>query len=489
FSYFFAFSRYRLMDVDRVVETSLVYGISTFILALGYLSALWLIKEKFLVALGPGPWFRTDLVVLLGLALVFNPLKNQVQQGIEKTLFPERIALPALLLEESTKISRSSNLNEIGVVLLEDLPASLSIDQAALVMRRPDGRDWDLRQKPKGWLWLGEPSLSALEELERTEPLKFFWDLMELEDDAAGPRALSLLKNKGVAAVFPLKSLDDLWGFYLLGGKRTHRLLNNEEVHVIVTLATQAAHLIGNARLFEGLQQTNRSLGELSSRLLQAEQMANLGEGAAVLAHELKNPLGIIRGSAEILLKGREPAQQSEILHFILEETDRLTALTDEFMQFARMAPPEKTATNLDDLVQSVAYLWESHRKSPTPLNIRFALGLQGVTIPLDQRQAYQVLLNLFANAEEAMPKGGELLLSTGLDPSSGRAWVSVQDTGKGIPAKDLSRVFDRFFTTKESGLGLGLALVKKVAEAHGGTVRMESPVGQGTTVTLFFPR
>jgi signal transduction histidine kinase len=217
--------------------------------------------------------------------------------------------------------------------------------------------------------------------------------------------------------------------------------------------------------------------------------MANLGEGAAVLAHELKNPLGIIRGSAEILIKGRDSSEQNEILHFILDETDRLTALVDDFMRFARMAPPEKTETSLDDLVQSVAFLWESRRKSPTPLNIRFALGLGGETVPLDSRQVYQVLLNLFSNAEDAMPQGGELLLATGLNPSNGLAWISIRDTGKGISEKDLSRVFDRFFTTKESGLGLGLALVKKVAEAHGGSVRIESTVGQGTKVTLFFPR
>jgi signal transduction histidine kinase len=153
------------------------------------------------------------------------------------------------------------------------------------------------------------------------------------------------------------------------------------------------------------------------------------------------------------------------------------------------MAPPEKTETSLDDLVQAVAFLWEPRRKSPTPLNIRFALGLGGETVPLDSRQIYQVLLNLLGNAEDAMPAGGQLLLATGLERSSGKASVSVEDTGKGIPAKDLPRVFDRFFTTKESGLGLGLALVKKVAEAHGGSARIESSIGQGTRVTLFFPR
>lgn len=488
FSYFFAFYRYRLMDVDRVIEGSLVFGLSAGLLSLAYLTALYVIKEKLLAGMEADSWFRSDLLVLVGLAFVFNPLKNQVQRGINRTLFPERIGLPALLLEESTKISRSSKVPEIAAVLMEDLPDKLSLDRVALLLRRPHGQAWELLQSPKGWLQLGEPSLAALEGLEKKEPFKTFWDLLTEEERFGDQRSLVLLKNKGVATVVPLKSVDDLWGFYLLGETRSHHLLTREEIQVIVSLATQAAHLVGNARLFEGLQKTNRSLGELNSRLLQAEQMANLGEGAAVLAHELKNPLGIIRGSAEILLKGRDPAQQTEILQFILEETDRLTALTDEFIQFARMAPPEKNPVDLDDLVQSVAFLWESRRKAAPTLAIRFELNLRGETVPLDSRQIYQVLLNLLANAEEAMPAGGQLLLATGLERSSGKAWVSVEDTGKGIPAKDLPRVFDRFFTTKESGLGLGLALVKKVAEAHGGSARIESPEGRGARITLFFP-
>jgi signal transduction histidine kinase len=423
----------------------------------------------------------------VGLAFIFNPLKNQVLGLLDRALFPERIGLPALVLEESTRISRSSNVDEIAVVLLQGLPEKLSIDRAAVALRRPFGEAWEIRQNPPGWVKLNQSALSALATLEKSEPWKTFWDLLTPEENPENQSLL--LKNRGVAAVCPLKSADDLWGFYLLGEKRTHRLLNNEERRVIVTLVTQAAHLVGNARLLEGLQQTNRSLGELNSRLLQAERMADLGEGAAVLAHELKNPLGIIRGSAEILLKGRDPAQQTEVLHFILDETDRLTTLVNEFLQFARVAPPEKTETNLDDLVQSVAFLWESRRKSPIPMTIRFELGLRGEKVSLDSRQVYQVLLNLFANAEDAIPPGGQLILATGLDQPSGRIWISVQDTGKGIPKKDLPRVFDRFFTTKDSGLGLGLALVKKVAEAHGGSVKIESPFGQGTKVTLFFPR
>ena len=152
FSYFFALYRYRLMDVDRVLEGSLVYAISVGLLSLGYLAALWLLKEEFLAGMATGYWFRSDFLILIGLAFGFNPLKNQIQRGIEQALFPERIALPALLLEESDRLSRSFNLNDLAAVLLSSLSQKLAIDQAALYLRRPFSGDWELRTNPVRWL-------------------------------------------------------------------------------------------------------------------------------------------------------------------------------------------------------------------------------------------------------------------------------------------------------------------------------------------------
>jgi signal transduction histidine kinase len=109
--------------------------------------------------------------------------------------------------------------------------------------------------------------------------------------------------------------------------------------------------------------------------------------------------------------------------------------------------------------------------------------------IPADSRQVYQALLNLFANAEEAMPRGGEIRVSTRLSPARDRAVVLVRDTGEGIPLATRKRIFDRFFTTKESGLGLGLSVVKQVMGAHGGEVTVEPDPEGGTVFALRFPR
>ena len=475
------------MDVDRMIHSSMVYGTSVVIIFGIYLFILGFLLNRLSPSTRMEFWLRADLLILLGAVLVFNPLKNIVQKGVDRALFPERIGLPLLLMEGSNRLAQASNLEEIETFLLKRLPEGISIEQAATVLRDQFGKGWELRSRPEGWVEENEAMISSLDALSRENPSRF-WDTLSEDDYMKNPGPLTHLRSQGVVLLFPMISGDDLWGFYLLGNKITNRLLSLEEIHVIETLCTQAAHKIGNARLLEGLQRTNRSLADLSHRLMQAERMADLGEGAATLAHELKNPLGIVRGSAEVLLKETESSKRNEILGFIIEEADRLAGTVDEFLQFARMAPPSKSEVDLNSLVQSATFLWESRRKSAIPVSIRFQFDNRVGKISLDSRQVYQALLNIFMNAEEATPEGGDMFISTGIDTESGQSWIWVKDTGKGITPEHLNRVFDRFFTTKDSGLGLGLTVVKKVMEAHGGSVRIESHPGNGTKVALFFP-
>jgi signal transduction histidine kinase len=487
FAYMFAFYRYRLMDVDRVIHGSFVYGITAAFLVALYLLFLSVIYQRFALQAGFESWLQADLLLLLGAALVFNPLKNLIQKGIDRTLFPERLGISSLFLEESNKLARAADLREIAEYLLGSLPMRVGIEKAAWALRPPFGGPWETKENPNEWILQSEGAKELLDRL-AAEPGASCRFLFSTQEDPLLPSPYLEWTVKGATTAFPLKSADDLWGFYIIGSKRNNRLLTQEEIHVFENLCAQAAHMIGNARLMEGLQKTNRSLADLSNRLIQAEKMADLGEGAATLAHELKTPLGILRGSAEVLRKAKDPAEKEKVLTFILEEVDRLTKTVDDFLRFARMSPPSKTETDLNNLVQSAAYLWESKRKNEAPIDIQFHLDPGFGKVLLDPRQAYQVLLNVFTNAEEAMPEGGRLSISTLADPNRGGAVIAIGDSGKGIPPENLPRVFDRFFTTKETGLGLGLAIVKKIMEAHGGEVAVESTPGHGTRVAISFP-
>ncbi len=233
---------------------------------------------------------------------------------------------------------------------------------------------------------------------------------------------------------------------------------------------TQRKDEIGDlARAFERMR---LGLKEAQRR----EKLASLGELSAGLAHEIRNPLGIIKNAAEGLMsRERDQTEKEMLLDIIVQESKRLNKLVTDFLDFARPRPPRKVKASLKALVEEVVF---SLQDEAGERGISFSLSLQEVILPLDRDQMRQVLLNLLFNALEATPSGGEVKVS--LVGEKGWAFLRVEDTGAGISPDHLDRIFDPFFTTKEKGTGLGLALVYRIVEAHGGHIQVES--GRGGT-------
>ncbi len=201
------------------------------------------------------------------------------------------------------------------------------------------------------------------------------------------------------------------------------------------------------------------------------EKLASLGELSAGLAHEIRNPLGIIKNAAEGLMsRERDQREKEMLLDIIVQESKRLNKLVTDFLDFARPRPPRKVEASLKALVEEVVF---SLQDEAGERGISFSLFLQEVILPLDRDQIRQVLLNLLFNALEATPSGGKVRVS--LVGEKDWAFLRVEDTGTGISPDHLDRIFDPFFTTKEKGTGLGLALVYRIVEAHGGNIQVES--------------
>lgn len=213
------------------------------------------------------------------------------------------------------------------------------------------------------------------------------------------------------------------------------------------------------------------------------EKLASLGELSAGLAHEIRNPLGIIKNAAEGLLS-RERAKEEQILllNIIVQESRRLNKLVTDFLQFARPRPPEKVEASLKGLVEEVVF---SLKEEARERGVSFSLSLEEAAFPLDRDQIRQVLLNLLFNALEASPRGGEIRIE--LSKGGREVRLRVIDRGEGIPPEHMDKIFNPFFTTKEKGTGLGLAVVYRIVEAHGGTVRVESSHG-GTCFEVRLP-
>ena len=221
-----------------------------------------------------------------------------------------------------------------------------------------------------------------------------------------------------------------------------------------------------------------------------AERVAAWQEVARRLAHEIKNPLTPIKMSVETLLAAHRTrrADFDEIFNesavAVLEEVERLRKIVDEFSRFARLPKPEMALLDLSDLAAMVLTLYAS---TPEGIEIDRALG-EGLQVKADRDQLTQVLVNLLTNAEQAMTRGGKVTLRT-LAAGPGEVAVEVEDEGPGVRPEDRQRLFEPYFTTKESGTGLGLAIAQRIAQEHGGRIEELGELGKGARFRLTLPR
>ncbi|HUJ94800.1 MAG TPA: ATP-binding protein [Terriglobales bacterium] len=245
-------------------------------------------------------------------------------------------------------------------------------------------------------------------------------------------------------------------------------------------------------RLAEELAESNRQLEHAQAEARRSERLAALGQMSAGLAHEIRNPLGVIKGSAEMLTQklGVADPLAAELAGYISSEVNRLSALVSRFLDFARPLHAERHAQGitaiLERALKSAAEQWKG---APIKLSRNYSDDLPLAL--LDENLCEQVFRNLVQNAFEAMAeKGGELrveVLPT-QDEAQRVIEVRLRDTGPGIPAELREQIFNPFFTTKKTGVGLGLSIVSKIMDEHAGSIRVETVPDGGTCFVLHFP-
>jgi nitrogen-specific signal transduction histidine kinase len=249
--------------------------------------------------------------------------------------------------------------------------------------------------------------------------------------------------------------------------------------------------------LAETLAETNRKLEQAQEEARRSERLAALGQMSAGLAHEIRNPLGVIKGSAEMLHQklGESNPLASELAGYISTETNRLSALVTRFLDFARplhteLVPQDVTAV-LDRALHSVS-LARKDEDGLVRVERQYQPSLPPV--PLDESLCEQAFVNLVQNAYDAMgSKGGTLRVAAASVNSLNRPGIEVriEDTGPGVPPELREQIFNPFVTTKKSGVGLGLSIVSRIIDGHHGTIRVEGGDGkgrQGAEFVIFFP-
>ena len=309
-----------------------------------------------------------------------------------------------------------------------------------------------------------------------------------IEDGATDPRVnqrlRALIGGRGYLAL-PLVVRDRAIGSVIIVETRGPRLFTPAEVERAAGIANQLAVAADNARLYEDLRRSYADLERAQRRLIQGERLAALGEMSAVVAHEVRNPLGVIFNSLGSLRRLVRPTGDAKMLLDIVgEEADRLNRIVGDLLDFARPSTPELRPEALDRVVEEAV----GAALAPPPAGVEVVRELDPSLppVPVDPRLVRQAILNVAANAMQAMPEGGRLTVRTRVEGDE--AVVEIEDTGPGIPDEVRVRMFEPFFTTKANGTGLGLAVVRRIVEWHGGTVAVRTRPGEGTAFALRFP-
>ena len=239
--------------------------------------------------------------------------------------------------------------------------------------------------------------------------------------------------------------------------------------------------------LAAAFNQMTRDLKQSRDQLIQAERLATAGKMSASFAHEIRNPLSSMRMLTQMMMQKPEMSAEKhqQSLRYILEEIERIDTIVKGLMDFARPIALNLSQQPIAPVLEAVLALMEANLAHH---QIQLVLDVSPVTpeVQFDSDKLKQAFMNIVLNAMEAMPQGGALKVSTGIEDRS--VCIKVKDTGIGIPEEDLAHIFEPFFTRKTKGTGLGLANVKRIFEEHRGRVEIESTLGEGTTVLMQLP-
>jgi two-component system sensor histidine kinase HydH len=260
-----------------------------------------------------------------------------------------------------------------------------------------------------------------------------------------------------------------------------------------VSLSLSATPIQENPGNCEGAVIVLRDLSEikqLEEKVRRSEKLAAIGELAAGVAHEIRNPLSSIKGFAQFLRRALEDRpQEKEYAETMVSEVDRINTVVTDLLTFARPMEAERAPTDVTELVEHSMRLVENDARAK---NVQIQTQISDLSmLPVDSNQITQALLNLLLNALEAVGPGGHIIVGAEFNASSACLNMWVEDNGPGISPEQKLKIFEPFFTTREKGSGLGLSIVHKIAENHNGEIRLESPIAgkiYGSRFTLMIP-
>jgi len=304
----------------------------------------------------------------------------------------------------------------------------------------------------------------------------------DLERIKGAKKDVEKLRGLECEVCVPLNMKGRLKGVLTLTPKISGAPFTENDLEFLTTLANQLGVAIENAELYESVKSTNRELRRAQRQLIQSENLATVGRLAATLAHEINNPLGIIKNYLTLL--SREGKHNPETIEVVKEEVDRIGKIVRQLLDLSRPISEPKSPTDTNRLIRETSSILKEQLLQD---EISLEEDLSPISlVKASPGQLKQVFLNLITNAKEAMPQGGRLKISTRMENNF--VEVTFSDTGKGIKEKDMEALFQPFYTTKKNGMGLGLSICQEIIRNHGGEILVKGGKEGGAIFTIRLP-
>ncbi|HAM71844.1 MAG TPA: histidine kinase [Verrucomicrobiales bacterium] len=417
---------------------------------------------------------------------LLQALAEQAAKVIQDTWLYAQLGMKARLFEALVKVSQAINstlnLDEALQVITRQAARLMEARLCSLLLADPTGSWLDLRACHGGGEdYRNRPRLSTQESLvgtvlRRNRPLQ-----VEDVQHSPGYQQTQMAHREGLVSLLsvPLKHERQAIGVLNIYKGEKYRF-SNEEIRIVSALAELSAIAIRKAGLYEKVL-------EVEEALRQNERLSALGLLAAEVAHEIRNPLTVMKllyHSLNLEFSGEDPRRRDA--EIIGEKMDHLNRIVEQILSFARSAEPQFKPVDINRLIEDLSLLLR-HKLQQHGVEGALTLAPGLPPVQADAAQMEQVFLNLSLNALQAMPHGGLLTLTTSLE--AGRVKVEFRDNGVGMTREQSDDAFRSILqSTKPGGTGLGLAVVRRVVEAHRGELGIHSTPGQGTTVTLLLP-
>jgi len=472
-----AVARHDLFEADRFVKQTLVYATLTALVALSYAGTA-LAAERLAsgLAVHRSPLFPV-VFVLVALATIV-PLRDRVQRALDRLFARGRVSYKDAIARASERMTTLLERDAVARHVVSTARDVLFLDGVAVWEHAGDAlvARGDLHAPP---LAGDDPGLAAFEALGRPLSRDEVAESPLLR--AHRPALERLFRVLDATLLVPLRRQARPLGVIVVGQKLSGGPLSSDDLDVLRTLAHETAVALASAAAVEQLQETRAHLAD-------AERLAAIGELSAAVAHGLRNPLAGIRLATQLALEdvaGDAPVREN--LSDVLAEVDKLEGHVRGILDFARPFEPRPEALDVAALVGSLA---DTLAPRLADAGVRLVVDVPADLPPpwADRTHLGQALHELVANAIDAMPHGGEVTIAAARDGDAGRIALSVSDTGPGIPPEVRDRVFELFMTTKRTGTGVGLAVVRKILERHGGRVRLDAEVARGARFVLELP-